>query len=346
MVMEKNEIPSMTPFPRVLKVLGDGCNLVANNAKLLILPLVLDLVLLFGPRLRIAQYFGPIFESAYGQMIASVSKAAASQLELAQTIILEFLDTINLLGMIQIFPIGVNLLNASGGAGTPLGTAASFELRSIFQIIPVMIAMTVLAVLIGTLYYSVTAGAAAHEEKYSIGIFGKQLLNTVLFYLALIILLAVLFIPVSCMMTFSFMAVPFLYQIVMILLIAAGCWVIIPLFYIPHGIFVKHLDLTQAVKESIGLSSWSGPITIRFMLFSIVISMGLDLIWAIPEQNSWLILFSIFGHAFVSTALLTASFLLFLELEQWQAENQDFLTWRKANLRINKLFKKEPEQHD
>ena len=61
MVMEKNEIPSMTPFPQVLKVLGDGCNLVANNAKLMILPLVLDLLLLFGPRLRIAEYFGPIF---------------------------------------------------------------------------------------------------------------------------------------------------------------------------------------------------------------------------------------------------------------------------------------------
>ena len=142
------------------------------------------------------------------------------------------------------------------------------------------------------------------------------------------------------------MAVPFLYQIIMIVIIAAGCWLLIPLFYIPHGIFVKHLDLTQSIKESISLSSWSGPVTVRFILFSIVISMGLDLIWAIPGQNSWLILFSIFGHAFVSTALLAASFLLFMELEQWQAENQEFLTWRKANLRINKLFKKEPEQHD
>ena len=206
--------------------------------------------------------------------------------------------------------------------------------------------MIVLGILIGTLYYSVTARAAAKDKRYSIGIFGKQLLNTVLFYLALIILLAVLFVPVSCVMTFSFMVVPFLYQIIMLVVIAAGCWLLIPLFYIPHGIFMKHFDLTRAIKESIALSSWSGPITIRFMLFSIVISMGLDLIWAIPEQNSWLILFSIFGHAFVSTALLTASFLLFTELEQWQAENQEFLSWRKANLRIIKLLKKEPEKHD
>ena len=344
--MEKNEIPSMTPFPQVLKVLGDGCNLVANNAKLMILPLILDLLLLFGPRLRIAEYFGPIFESAYGQMIASVPKSAASQLETAQALLLEFLDSINLFGMIRIFPIGVNLLNSSGSDTTPLGNAASYEMSSILQIIPVMIVMIIFGILIGAFYFSVTAKTAAREGKYSIGIFGKQLLNTVLFYLAMIILMGLLFIPVSCVMTFSFMAAPFLYQIVMILIIAAGCWLIIPLFYIPHGIFVKHFDLTQAITESIRLSSWSGPVTIRFIIFSIVLSMGLDLIWAIPEQNSWLILISIFGHAFISTALLATSFLLFTELEKWQADNQEYLTWRKANLRINKLFKKEPEQHD
>ena len=157
MVMEKNEIPSMTPFPQVLKVLGDGCNLVANNAKLMILPLVLDLLLLFGPRLRIAEYFGPIFESAYGQMIASVPKSAASQLETAQALLLEFLDSINLFGMIRIFPIGVNLLNFSGSDVTPLGNAASYEMSSILQIIPVMIVMIIFGILIGTLYFSVTA---------------------------------------------------------------------------------------------------------------------------------------------------------------------------------------------
>ena len=119
MVMEKNEMPSMTPFPRVLKVLGDGCNLVANNAKLMVLPFVLDLVLLFGPRLRIAEFFGPMFENAYSQMIVSVSNNAAAQLEMAETLLLELLDKINLLGMIQIFPIGVNLLDASGSAATP-----------------------------------------------------------------------------------------------------------------------------------------------------------------------------------------------------------------------------------
>ena len=37
---------------------------------------------------------------------------------------------------------------------------------------------------------------------------------------------------------------------------------------------------------------------------------------------------------------------LFREIEKWQSENQSFLEWRKANLRLSQLFKKEPETHE
>ena len=75
--------------------------------------------------------------------------------------------------------------------------------------------------------------------------------------------------------------------------------------------------------------------------------MGLDLIWTIPAENSWLILFSIFGHAFISTAILAASFTLYAELDRWQQLNYEFLDWRKANLRTRKFFnKKGNEKHD
>lgn len=345
--MERSEMPSTTPLPRVLKVLGEGCSLAAGNVKLLALPILLDLFLLFGPRLRVDQFLTPIFNTAYGQMLSAVSGNTASQLEMALQLIRDFLRSINLFGSLQVFPIGVSAISAYGGSETPLGSAASVQLTSFLQIIPLLALILALGVLLGTVYYSYTSLTAVRTgEKFSAAVFGKQLLNTVLFYMALIILAGILFIPVSCVMTFGFMISPIIYQILTIAMIAAACWVLVPLFYIPHGIFVNRYDLPQAVRESIALSSWSGPITVRFILYSIVISLGMDLIWAIPEQTSWLILFGIFGHAYVSTAILSASFILFKELEQWQRENQAFLDWRKANLRLAKLFKKEPEKND
>ncbi len=345
MVMESNEMPSMTPVPRVIKILGDGCSLAANNVRLMVLPIVLDLLMLFGPRLRIDAFILPLFDKTYGQMLSGVSGNTAAQLEPVLDMVRSYLKSINLFGAFQIFPIGVSTINGFGTAVSPLGEAESIQLTSILQIIPVLILMLILGVILGTVYYGIIALATSEtRKKFSFALFGKQLLNTVLFYIVLLILLAVVSIPLSCLTTFSFMISPVIYQIFTIILIAAGCWVLIPLFYIPHGIFVNNNDLAQAVKESIELSSWSGPITVRFILLSIVLSMGLNMIWTIPEQTSWLILISIFGHAYVSTALLAGSFILFKELQQWQRENQAFLTWRKANLRLTKLFKKEPEK--
>ena len=347
MVMESNETPSATPLPRVLKVLGEGCSTAANNVTLMALPMALDLFLLFGPRLRVSRVLQPVFDTAYGQMLQTVPAGTAAQLEPALEAVRSILRSVNLFASVQTFPIGVSAINAFGGDSTPLGSAVSVEMTSILQIIPILAALLLLGVFLGTAFFSLTARASVRTgKKFTVQDFGKQFLNTVLFYLALIVVLFILSVPVSCIMTFSFMISPIIYQLLTIVLIAAGCWLVIPLFYIPHSIFVNNYDLPQSIRESIQLGSWSGPVTVRFILFSIVITMGLDMIWAIPEQSSWLVLISIFGHAYVSAAMLSGSFILFKELEQWQQENQAFLTWRKAYLRLPKLFKKEPEQHD
>ncbi len=338
MVMETDEMPSTTPLPGVLKALGEGCSQVANNAKLMLVPILADLFLLFGPKLRIKEYFQPFLTSAFRQMLTTVSKTIADQLETGIEIFMEFLGTINLFGFIRTIPVGLKILFTAGSSETPIGSSAEIELHSILQIIVIIIMMTALGVLAGTLYYFIIAGSIDEKDKkYSAEIFGKQLLNTILLYIAIGIVLAISVIPFSCAMTSALMISPMIYQILILILIVIVCWLVVPLFYIPHGIFVKQLDLAEAIRNSFKMASWSGMLTVRFILFSIIISMGLDMIWSLADQSSWLILFSIFGHAFVSTALLAGSFIFYRELDRWQNENRAFLEWRKANLRITQL---------
>ena len=346
MVMEIRDIPETTPLPKVIKILGEGCNLVANKVYLMAVPLVLDLFLLFGPKLRISDYFTPVFDSAFRQMLSS-QNFGKQQLEISIELLRHALNSVNLFGFLQIFPVGVRVLLSSGGAETPLGKSAEIQMTSLLQIIPIIAIAMILGALIGSFYYSLTAAHAAKENgRFSLEKFGSQLLNVILLYIALVVVLTVLAVPAGCLMTFSFMISPILYQIFALILIAVSCWLIIPLFYTPQAIFVKGLDFPHAVKESFQLSSWAGTITIRFILLSLVLSFGLDMIWTIPDQSSWLILFSIFGHAYVATSVLASSFILFREIEKWQSENKSFLEWRKANLRLSQLFKKEPETHE
>jgi len=344
--MENNEIPETTPLPRVLKIISDGCNLAAGKFYLMLGPILLDLLLLFGPKLRITDYFLPIFESAYSQMMSTGPAAGGRQFDLLFDFMEQALSSFNLLGFVHTIPIGISVIFSSGSSANPLGQSAEIQLSSALQIIAIMIFILILGVFLGTVYFSVVAAASDGSGKFNIKRFGTQLLNVVLLYIALFILLFILAVPFSCVMTFTFMAAPFLYQIFMILALVFFCWILIPLFYIPHGIFVKCVDLPNAVKESFKLASWSGTITIRFLLLSMVLIFGLDMVWTIPEQSSWLVLISIFGHAFVSTALLASSFVLYRELDKWQKENRSFLEWRKANLRFMQIFKKEKETND
>ena len=346
MVMEIREIPETTPLPKVIKILGEGCNLVANKVYLMAVPLILDLFLLFGPKLRISDYITPALDAAFRQMLSS-SSFGRQQLELSIELLRHVLNSINLFGFLQVFPIGVRVLFSSSGAETPLGKSAEVQLTSLLQILPITVIIMIAGILLGAFYYSLTAAHTAKKHgRFSWQRFGSQLLNVILLYIALIVLIAILAIPALCLTTFSFMVSPVLYQIIALIMIVVCCWMIIPLFYIPQAIFMKDLDFPHAVKESFQLSSWAGTLTIRFILLSLVLSFGLDMIWTIPDQSSWLILFSIFGHAFVNTSLLTGSFILFREIEKWQAENRSFLDWRKANLRLSQLFKKEPETHE
>lgn len=346
MVMETRDIPETTPLPKVIKILGEGCNLVANRVYLMAVPFILDLFLLFGPKLRISDYIMPAMDAAFRQMLSS-SSFGRQQLELSVELLRHALSSVNLFGFLQVFPIGIRVLFSSSGAETPLGNSPEIQMTSLLQIVPITVIIMIAGVMIGAFYYSLTAAHTAKKNgRFSWQRFGNQLLNVILLYIALIILIAVLAVPAGCLMTFSFMVSPVLYQILALIMVAVSCWLIIPLFYVPQAIFVKDLDFPHAVKESFQLSSWAGTLTIRFILLSLVLSFGLDMIWTIPGQSSWLILFSIFGHAFVSTSLLAGSFILFREIEEWQAENRSFLDWRKKNLRLSQLFKKEPETHE
>ncbi len=343
--MENREIPSTTPLPGIIKILGEGCNLTASKVYLLAFPVLLDLFLLFGPKLRINEYVQPYLENAFSQLMTAAGNSGVRQLETAIAVLVRALESVNLFGFLQTYPIGISVILGSASASTPLGKAAEIQMNSALQIIPLVIAFIIIGVLLGTIYYALAA-LAVGNKKFNIKTFLMQAVNVILLYAALVILIVLFSVPYACLTTFAFMTSPLIYQIFMLLLIALACWIVIPLFYIPHGIFVHDLDFPHAVKESFQLASWSGTLTIRFILFSLVLSLGLDMIWTIPNQSSWLILVSIFGHAFVSTALLVSSFILFRELDKWQKENRSFLEWRKANLRIRQILKKEPETHE
>jgi hypothetical protein len=67
------------------------------------------------------------------------------------------------------------------------------------------------------------------------------------------------------------------------------------------------------------------PTTSLFILSVLVISEGLDLLWRIPPETSWLTLVGVCGHAFITSALLAASFIYYRDADHWTQETLKML---------------------
>jgi len=102
-------------------------------------------------------------------------------------------------------------------------------------------------------------------------------------------------------------------------------WLIIPSFFIVPGIFISNLKLLDAVKLSFRMSRWVSGTTSFFIVAGVIIAQGLNLIWTIPSTDSWLQLIGIAGHAFIVTALVSASFVLYQQNLQWLSDNAEIV---------------------
>jgi hypothetical protein len=59
------------------------------------------------------------------------------------------------------------------------------------------------------------------------------------------------------------------------------------------------------------------PTSSLFVLTALLLGMGLNVLWSVPTEDSWLALVGILGHAFITTALLASSFIYYQQMTTW-----------------------------
>ncbi|MFU8771242.1 MAG: hypothetical protein ACNA8H_02345, partial [Anaerolineales bacterium] len=106
---------------------------------------------------------------------------------------------------------------------------------------------------------------------------------------------------------------------VLVLFLAFLFSVFIPLLLTPHGIVASEKPVFEAAKSSIRTVRMTLPATSLFFLVAVMLSEGLDILWRVPAENSWLTLVGIIGHAFITTGLLAASFIFYRDANNWVA---------------------------
>jgi hypothetical protein len=305
----------LPPPPGLIHTLVRGFDSVATHVAVILPPVLLDLFLWLGPHLRLKGFLQPFLD----QMPAMARTFPSNFPDLAtiQQAWATFIDQFNLFVILRTFPVGAtSLLSLQVPMQTPLGAPISWDAGSFFGIVGWALLLALSGWLIGTLYYYWISGVTLKSGTRS---FSKSILQAILLSLIWLGLLIIFGLPAFLVVSLITFFSPLVGQILFFVVVLLLAWLIMPVFFSVHGIFTLQQTAFRSILGSLHMVRFTLPNTGLFLLAFVLINSGLNFLWNTPSENSWWMLVGIAGHAFVSTALMAASFIYYRDTNAWLA---------------------------
>ena len=310
----ENEQVKFPPPPRLIPTLRSGFDAVAANILVILFPVAFDVFLWLGPHLRLKQLLKPLIDqipflpaSALGVNLTDVASV--------QKAWIDFSNQFNLFSLLRTYPIGVSsLMSLNVNSQTPLGAPRYVDVSSVAALLGWWVLLVALGWLLGGLYYRWVSDVSLKQTPQPLL---KSMKQVVFLSVIMTGLLVVAGLPVLVLFSVLSIFSITLGQIALFLFALVALWLVMPIFFSPHGIFTLQQDAFHAILNSLRMVRFTLPNTGLFLMIFLLISQGLNFLWHTPPADSWLTLVGITGHAFISTALLAASFIYYRDINVW-----------------------------
>jgi hypothetical protein len=290
-----------------------GFDSVSSHIAVILPPVLLDLFLWLGPHLRLKQFLQPLIDQL--PSLASAFPSSFPDPATIQSAWNSIADQFNLFMILRTFPVGItSLLSLKMTVQNPYGVPVSFDAGSFLGILGWAIVLAILGWIAGAIYYYWVSRVAL---KSDVGSLWKSINQAVLLSFIWIALTFFIGLPALVVLTVLTAINSVLGQVVLFAGAIILIWLVMPVFFSAHGIFTFQLDALRAILSSLRMVRFTLPNTGLFLLIFLIINQGLNFLWTTPSQGSWLMLVGIAGHAFVSTALLAASFIYYRDINAW-----------------------------
>lgn len=313
--MEVTKTENLPPPPGVINSIRAGFDAIATHITAILLPLLLNLFLWLGPRLRM----NALFDSIKPEVV-SIWKASGVPAEDIQRILDWYESTIpsiNLFWISRTLPIGISSLFLSRDAAqTPLGAPAILQV-SAAGLFGWIFLLTLIGWIGGGLYFRSVARMSVPSRDGQPLALTRAIAQTIFASIFWGILSVMVGVPLFLLLAVTLQFSPFVANLLVLFLSLASMWVIVPMFFWPHGIFLRQQNFFASIISSVQLARFTLPTSSMFVLTVFLLAFGLNFVWSIPPKDSWVTLLSIFGHSFVSTALLAGSFIYYHDMSIW-----------------------------
>lgn len=313
--MEVSRIENLPPPPGIINSIKAGFDIIASHMTAILIPLLLNLFFWLGPRLRMDTLFNSIKNDVV--MIWQRGGVPAQDIQGFLDLYERTIPHINLFWILRTLPIGISsLLLPQESSATPLGVPTILQVSGLS--LPAWIfLLTLLGWIGGGLYFRSVAWIATPATDQTGIRSSNAILQTILISIFCILFLIMVGFPLFTILFLVLQWNAFLANLFVLFLSLASMWVIVPIFFWPHGVFVKKQNVITSILSSIQLTRFTLPTSSMFVLAVFLLSFGLNYLWNIPPEDSWMTLIGIFGHSFVTTALLAGSFIYYRDMSVW-----------------------------
>ncbi len=304
---------TLPPPPGIIGSLRAGFDVTAGHIYAILFPALLDVLLWLGPRLSIDQLVQPFLKEV-GVMAAN-NGLKPEDISSALTMYQQFFQQFNLLAILRTFPIGIfSLMSGKSPTLTPLGLPSIVEIASLGRFLGSAFLLTLIGWVLGGLYFRWVASLATLANTPGTL---RTVVQTLLYSMIWLFVSWTLGLPAFFLIYIIFVINSVVGEIVLLILGFISVWLVVPIFFSPHGMFVRKQNAFASIISSFQLARFTLPTSSLFVLIIFLVGFGLNFLWAIPAGNSWLALVGILGHAFIMTSLLASSFVYYHNMSTW-----------------------------
>ncbi len=304
----------------VIASLAAGFDTVIQGWWILILPIVVDLFLWLGPHLSIT----PVATRALDNLVSLAGENLAIEPLLATV------EELNYFSIFSVTPLGVpSLMSLKLPLVTPIGSPVVLSIGSELLWLTVFLGLSLCGLMAGGLYLGLIAQQVRDGKAdllRLLGVLPRYWISIVALIIILLLAVTILSIPVAVLAAILTAVSVWIATLVVWVSLMLFLWLLFHLFFTVHGMLLSDQPLFTAAWTSVRLMAFNSFSAMGLLALVLGIGTGLNYLWNLPQEDSWMLLVGIAGHSIITSGLVAATFVFYQDRFRYWQELREYLS--------------------